>query len=122
MQSNTCQPNPSSKDIFYELENLSEIKDRTILKLFETDGSGRGWIVINIKNQAKVSKMILPQLSKCSWLYHPPGPSGLGPAGLPPFTPTPFESGEPFPRWAFEERYRLSLFKQTWPVYKKLFL
>ena len=33
---------PSSKDIFYELENLSEIKDRTILKLFETDGSGRG--------------------------------------------------------------------------------
>ena len=48
--SNTCQPNPSSKDIFYELENLSEIKDRTILKLFETDGSGRGWIVINIKN------------------------------------------------------------------------
>ena len=32
----------SRKDIFYELENLSEIKDRTILKLFETDGSGRG--------------------------------------------------------------------------------
>jgi hypothetical protein len=32
----------SSKDIFYELENLNEIKDRTILKLFETDGSGRG--------------------------------------------------------------------------------
>ena len=30
------------------------------------------------------------------------GPSGLGPAGLPPFTPTPFESGaEPFPRWIF---------------------
>ena len=32
----------SAKDIFYELENLSEIRDRTILKLFETDGSGRG--------------------------------------------------------------------------------
>ena len=32
----------SGKDIFYELENLQEIKDRTILKLFETDGSGRG--------------------------------------------------------------------------------
>jgi SRC kinase signaling inhibitor 1 len=32
----------SGKDIFYELENLNEIKDRTILKLFETDGSGRG--------------------------------------------------------------------------------
>ena len=32
----------SAKDIFYELENLNEIKDRTILKLFETDGSGRG--------------------------------------------------------------------------------
>ena len=32
----------SGKDIFYELENLSEIRDRTILKLFETDGSGRG--------------------------------------------------------------------------------
>ena len=32
----------SSKDIFYELEQLAEIKDRTILKLFETDGSGRG--------------------------------------------------------------------------------
>ena len=37
---------PSSKDIFYELENLSEIKDRTILKLFETDGSGRGALII----------------------------------------------------------------------------
>ena len=56
----------SAKDIFYELENLSEIRDRTILKLFETDGSGRG-------------------------------PSGLGAAGLPPFTPTPYETGEPFP-------------------------
>ena len=32
----------SSKDIFYELENLSEIRDRTILKLFEADSSGRG--------------------------------------------------------------------------------
>ena len=32
----------SSKDIFYELENLSEIRDRTILKLFEADNSGRG--------------------------------------------------------------------------------
>ena len=32
----------SGKDIFYELEHLHEIKDRTILKLFETDGSGRG--------------------------------------------------------------------------------
>ena len=32
----------SSKDIFYELENIGEIRDRTILKLFETDGSGRG--------------------------------------------------------------------------------
>ena len=32
----------SAKDIFYELENLSEIRDRTVLKLFETDGSGRG--------------------------------------------------------------------------------
>ena len=32
----------SGKDIFYELENLAEIKDRTILKLFEGDGSGRG--------------------------------------------------------------------------------
>ena len=39
---------PSSKDIFYELENLSEIKDRTILKLFETDGSGRGALIIVI--------------------------------------------------------------------------
>ena len=39
---------PSSKDIFYELENLSEIKDRTILKLFETDGSGRGALIIGI--------------------------------------------------------------------------
>ena len=39
---------PSSKDIFYELENLSEIKDRTILKLFETDGSGRGAHIIVI--------------------------------------------------------------------------
>lgn len=34
--------NDSSKDIFYELENLSEIRDRTILKLFEADSSGRG--------------------------------------------------------------------------------
>ena len=32
----------SNKDIFYELENLTEIKDRTVLKLFETDNSGRG--------------------------------------------------------------------------------
>ena len=32
----------SSKDLFYELENLSEIRDRTILKLFEADNSGRG--------------------------------------------------------------------------------
>ena len=32
----------SNKDIFYELENLSEIKDRTVLKLFEADSSGRG--------------------------------------------------------------------------------
>ena len=32
----------SAKDIFYELENVQEIRDRTILKLFETDGSGRG--------------------------------------------------------------------------------
>ena len=41
---------PSRKDIFYELENLSEIKDRTILKLFETDGSGRGAgiVIINV--------------------------------------------------------------------------
>ena len=37
----------SSKDIFYELENLSEIKARTILKLFETDGSGRGLILLH---------------------------------------------------------------------------
>ena len=32
----------SSKDIFYELENLSEIRDRTIVKLYEADSSGRG--------------------------------------------------------------------------------
>jgi len=32
----------SNKDIFYELENLTEIKDRTVLKLFEADSSGRG--------------------------------------------------------------------------------
>jgi len=32
----------SGKDIFYELENLGEIRDRTILKLFEADSSGRG--------------------------------------------------------------------------------
>jgi hypothetical protein len=32
----------SNTDIFYELENLGEIKDRTVLKLFEADSSGRG--------------------------------------------------------------------------------
>ncbi|XP_040572827.1 uncharacterized protein [Lepeophtheirus salmonis] len=32
----------SAKDIFYELENLGEIKDRSIIKLFEADSSGRG--------------------------------------------------------------------------------
>ena len=31
-----------SKDIFYELDDLSEIRDKTILKLFEADSSGRG--------------------------------------------------------------------------------
>ena len=32
----------SAKDIFYELENLSEIRDRTILKLFEGDKGPSG--------------------------------------------------------------------------------
>jgi hypothetical protein len=32
----------SSKDIFYELEDLAEIRDRTVVKLFEVDSSGRG--------------------------------------------------------------------------------
>eukprot|EP00094_Tigriopus_californicus_P014015 TCALIF_13571-PA protein Name:"Similar to CG32809 Coiled-coil domain-containing protein CG32809 (Drosophila melanogaster)" AED:0.27 eAED:0.38 QI:0/0/0/0.66/1/1/3/0/1219 len=31
-----------AKDIFYELEKLNEIRDRTILKVFEADSSGRG--------------------------------------------------------------------------------
>lgn len=31
-----------AKDIFYELEQLNEIRDRTILKVFEADSSGRG--------------------------------------------------------------------------------
>ena len=76
----------SPKDIFYELENLSEIRDRTILKLFETDGSGRG-------------------------------PSGLGAAGLPPFTPTPYETGEPFPA---EPNYVTSAFVREQKSAQKL--
>ena len=32
----------SSKDAFYDLKDLSEIRDRTILKLFEADSSGKG--------------------------------------------------------------------------------
>ncbi len=31
-----------SKDIFYELEDMNEIRDRTILKVFEADSSGKG--------------------------------------------------------------------------------
>ena len=31
-----------SKDIFYQLEDLTEIRDRTILKLYEADSLGRG--------------------------------------------------------------------------------
>ena len=76
----------SPKDLFYELENLSEIRDRTILKLFETDGSGRG-------------------------------PSGLGAAGLPPFTPTPYETGEPFPS---EPNYVTSAFVRDQKSAQKL--
>lgn len=32
----------ASKDTFYEIKDLSEIRDKTILKLFEADSSGRG--------------------------------------------------------------------------------
>ena len=32
----------NSKDIFYELEDMNEVRDRTILKVFEADSSGRG--------------------------------------------------------------------------------
>ena len=70
----------SSKDIFYELENLNEIKDRTILKLFETDGSGRG--------PSGLTQLTIPFVNFLT--------AGLGPAGLPPFTPTPFETADQF--------------------------
>ena len=127
---------PSSKDIFYELENLSEIKDRTILKLFETDGSGRGALmipivitiiplviiviaivirfikvvtiiviiiiivfgIIKVITIIVIIIIIVLVIIKVIIIIDAKGPSGLGPAGLPPFTPTPFETGEPFPR------------------------
>ena len=32
----------SAKDVFYELGNLEDIRDRSVLKVFEADSSGRG--------------------------------------------------------------------------------
>ena len=32
----------SAKDVFYELSNLEDIRDRSVLKVFEADSSGRG--------------------------------------------------------------------------------
>ena len=32
----------SAKDVFYELSNLKDIRDRSVLKVFEADSSGRG--------------------------------------------------------------------------------
>ena len=31
-----------SKDVFYELGNVEDIRDRSVLKVFEADSSGRG--------------------------------------------------------------------------------
>ena len=32
----------NAKDVFYELTNLEDIRDRSVLKVFEADSSGRG--------------------------------------------------------------------------------
>ena len=75
----TNPPPGSSKDIFYELENLSEIKDRTILKLFETDGSGRGSFPLHHYNHYRHSHchhhnclvMVILMISKVHLVWAP---------------------------------------------------